>query len=869
MDEVRRKLELIDRQLAGRNLHEQIISTCPLVFVAAGLIAGILIQSVFPLPVPVWFVLLGLLAATAVLSFFIHRLSSVSRYVTAYLALSCFVCLGAIRLTGYGRPQPSDIRHLVPDDRKLATIRGRIVTEPYINRYAGWKFARFKPTDPAASFYLKLNEVQTSTGWAKVAGTVRVQVGEPVVDLRAGDAIQAYCWLERFGPPTNPGQFDMAAYLARRNIFVAASVTSRDAITLLQSSAGGALAILKTHVTRAATQALSGDLSQDEEGAAGRGMLEALLLGYRRDIDNTTYEAFRKTGLLHVVSLSGMHFAILIGSIWWFCKVAGLLKRARAAVCLGVIAVFLLVVPPAAPTVRAAIMSVVFCASYFFRRRPSSYNALALSAIVLLLIRPTQLVEADWQLSFSALLGILLFTGRLENLLHGAAAGWFAADSAERGAFGSRAIRYFGRQVNRAFCAGLAAWLGSAGVLLYHFYTITPLASLWTVLVSPLVSGILTLGFLKILVSFLLPSLSAVLGCVVTLLADWMIRLTELFARVEISQILVGRVSVVPVILYHFVLVFVAFVRVRRAFLKPAIAIVSVSVLVCWLGVGVLQRNYRSDLVLTCLDVGHGQAIVAQLPGKANILFDAGSLYKSDVGTRIVAPFLDYAGIGRIDAVIISHNDTDHINGIPEIVGHCRVGSVYANDAFFDGADTWGTAKWLGDCLREKGLEIKHVPEGLGLASIASVKVLWPNEHSDESQNVSDNDRSQVSLIEYAGVRILLCSDIEEFTQAELLHLYPGLRADVVVVPHHGSGETLGVGFLTHLDTRVVVCSCDKAQYDRMVGGSTSTALSSNRVRSFFTARDGAVGVCVSKDGTIQTHVGAKNDPPILSAQGF
>jgi len=502
-------------------------------------------------------------------------------------------------------------------------------------------------------------------------------------------------------------------------------------------------------------------------------------------------------------------------------------------------------------------MSVVFCASFFFRRRPSAYNALALSAIVLLLIRPTQLVEADWQLSFSALLGILLFTGRLENLLHGAAAGWFAMDPAERGAFGSRAIRYFGRQVNRAFCAGLAAWLGSAGVLLYHFYTITPLASLWTVLVSPLVSAILTLGFLKILLSFLLPSLSAVLGIVVANLADWLIGLTKLFAHVEISQILIGRISVVPVILYYLAIVFVAFVSIRRAFLKPAIAIVTISVLVCSLGVGVLQKKHRANLVLTCLDVGHGQAIVAQLPGKANVLFDAGSLHRSDVGTRIVAPFLDYSGIGQIDAVIISHNDTDHINGVPEIVGHCRVGSVYADEAFFDGADEWGTAKWLNDCLQEKGLEIKHLPEALSLNSSASVKVLWPNEHDDESHNVTDNDRSLVSLIEFAGAKILLCSDIEEFAQTELLALYPGLRADVVVVPHHGSAKTLGANFLAHLDTSVVICSCDRAQYERMIGDSASTPFSPNRAKSFYTARNGAIRVCVSEDGTVQTHVSA------------
>ena len=855
MDDIRRKLELIDRQLTGPNFHERIISTCPLVFVAVGLIAGILIQNMSGVSVYIWLISLVLLALAAVFFFVMPKFSSDARYVTAYLALACFICLGAIRLTSYSQPEPNDIRNLVADEPKLAAIRGTLVTEPYINKYPDWEFARFKPSDPTSGFYLKVTEVESVAGWARVTGTVRVQVGEPVLDLQAGDNIQAYCWLDRFRPPTNPGQFDTAAYLAGSNVFIGVSIELRNGIKLLRSYPAGAFARFRARIRQAATIALVGDLPQEE---TSRGLLQALLLGYRRDIDSDTYEAFRKTGLLHIVSLSGMHFAILIGCIWWFCKAAGLLKSARAAVCLAAIAVFLLVVPPAAPTVRAAIMSAMFCASFFFRRRTSAYNTLALSAIVLLLIRPTQLFQVDWQLSFIALLGIILFTRKLENLLHRITVSWFLTDKAEHGSFITRAIKYFGGQVIMAFSAGLAAWLGAAGVLLLHFGTITPLASLWTVLVSPLVSAILTLGFLKILLSFLLPSLSAVLGIVVTILTDWLIRLTELFSHVEVSEILIGRVSVVPVILYYSLLLFVPFAYFRRAFLKPAIAMVMISVLVCWLGVGQLQRIYRDDLVLTCLDVGHGQAILVRLPGKANVLFDAGSLYGNDIGTRIVSPYLDYIGIRKIDALVISHNDTDHINGIPEVAENCDVRSVYANNAFFDRKDVWGTAEFLNDCLIEKGLEIKRIGEEINLSAGASIKMLWPDEQLYNIKDLSDNDRSLVSLIEFAGVKILLCSDIEEFAQRELLRLNPDLKADVVVVPHHGSATTLDVEFLKHLEADVLICSCGRRQYEMMGRDTESVRYVPAEIRSLCTSEDGAITVFIDKNGVTKTDVFTK-----------
>ncbi|HCO92814.1 MAG TPA: DNA internalization-related competence protein ComEC/Rec2 [Phycisphaerales bacterium] len=853
MDDIRRKLELIDRQLTGPNFHERVISTCPLVFVATGLIAGILIQDASILSVSIWIILLVLTAAATVFVFVMPQFSPAGRYVTAYLALACFVCLGAIRLSSFHQPEPNNIRNFIADEPKLAAIRGAVVTEPYINKYPDWEFARFKPSDATSSFYLKVAEAETIAGWTRVRGTVRVQVGEPVLDLKASDRIQAYCRLDRFRPPTNPGQFDVAAYLARRNIFVGVYIESRDGIKILQSPPAGSLVKLKTRIRQAASSALVGDMPQED---TSRGLLEALLLGYRRDIDSDTYRAFRKTGLLHFISLSGMHLGILVGIIWWLCRIAGLMKPARAAVCAAAVAVFLLVVPLRAPTLRAAIICWVFCASIFFRRRSNPINTLSLAAIILLLIRPTQLFEAGWQLSFAAVLGLLLFTERLHFFLYEKISGlrW------RKGGPKTTVVSYRissrpGPYSLRLFSAGVAAWIGGAGILLYHFYTINPLVSIWTLLVFPLVSVILTLGFLKMILFFPLPTLSRLLGIPAAFLSDILVRIVKVIANFDISQILVGRVSLMPVVLYYCIILFTGYVYFRRPIIKKAICAFLMCSLIIYLGALKWQRTHRDDLVLTCLDVGHGQAILARLPGKANVLFDAGSLYANDIGTRIVSPYLDYIGIRKIDALIISHNDTDHINGIPEIVENCDVRSVYANDAFFDRTDVWGTAEFLNDSLAEKGLEIKRIENVLDLNGTANIEMLWLNEQIYSNQDLSDNDRSQVSLIEFAGTKILLCSDIEKFAQRELLRLRPDLKADVVIVPHHGSTSTLDVDFLEQLDADVLICSCGRRQYERMGRDTKSVMYVPAENKLLCTFEDGAIAVIVEKNGMIKTHV--------------
>jgi competence protein ComEC len=857
MDEIQRKLALIDKQLAWSwaNVHKQIISTAPLLFIVVGLIAGILIQNTLGLPALVWLILIVIFIAATIISYLATRISYLVKeqnlpLITAYLALLCFLCLGAIRLITFQQPKPKDICNLVGNERKLATIRGAIITEPYIQKNQDWKFARFKPADPASGFYLKMEEIKTVDGWAKVSGTVRVRVDEPVLDLKVGDFIQAYCWLDRFQKATNPGQFDIAKYMVRKNIFVAASVKSRDGIELHERSPAGRFVKIKAKLREAVTQALLGNVQAE---SPSEGLLEALLLGYRGNIDSDTYRSFRKTGLLHFISLSGMHLGILVGIIWWLCKTAGLMKPARAIVCIIAIVIFLMIVPLRAPTLRAAIIGFVFCASFLFRRRSNSINTLSLAAIILLLMRPTNLFEAGWQLSFASVLGLVLFCERIHFFLYETIKGLHWRKKAQKTRPFFRIISRPGPYLLRLLSTGITAWLGGAGILLYHFYTINPLTSLWTVVAFPFVALILTIGYLKIILSFLLPTAAWALGAVVTGLSDALIWIVKLLANLDVSQILIGRVSPALIILYYCLILFAGLVYLRRPLIKKLICAVMALTIIVSLVLTKQQWTTRENLIITCLDVGHGQAILVQLPGKANVLFDAGSLHKSDIGRRIVAPFLDYKGINKIDAIVISHNDVDHINGIPEIVEHCEIGGVYANQAFLSETDRWGTAEFLERWLSENGHGIQPAGEELNVGGKAKINILWPTEQICQDKTLGDNDKSVVSLIKFGDRKILLCSDIELFAQQKFLELFPDLKVDVIVVPHHSSVKSIKADFIQRLEADISICSCGQGQYERL-----QAIKQTENASSFYTARDGAITICVNKDGTIRTAAFAK-----------
>jgi competence protein ComEC len=848
LDEIQRKLAEIDRRLAASpaGYFKQIISTAPLLFCAIGLMVGIILQNFAAMAAWVWLTMLGLCVAATFVSLVIRDSWLVrgveTSHILAYLTLICFGCVGAIRLASFYQPGENDIRNFLGGERQLATIRGTIVTKPYASDNPDWAFAKFKFADSGSSFYLKVTEVETINGWAKASGVVRVQVDEPVVDLSMGDFVQLYCWLEGFEGASNPGEFDIAQYLARKRVFIGAAVKTRDGIELLGNRPAGIFAKTKARLRQAAVQALLCQRYPNEESEK---LLLALVLGYRADIDKTILEAFRKTGLLHFICLSGMNFGILIGIVWWICKTIGLMKPGRAVVCLLTAVLFLLVVPENAPAFRAAVMCFAFCGSIFFRRRVNPFNSLALAAIVLLLIKPTGLFDAGWQLSFASVLGILLLSERINRFINDKATDWFGRGNTLRDSRLSQVVVFFGSLVSAGFAVSLAAWSASAGILLYHFGTIQPMTSIWTVIVSPLIAVISVAGYVKLVLAVFVPSIANAMDILIMPLSDFLIWLVKFIASWDISQILIGCVPVVLIILYYGLIAFAAFAYFRRPTPKRVICTVIIICIAGWAGILKWERTHRDDLAISVLDVGHGQAILAQLPGTTNILFDTGSLARSDIGRRVVIPFLQYNGIGKLDAVVLSHGDIDHINGIPEVMSDYRTGFVYASNAFFE--DKRQTTGFLRDELKQKNIAARKIDDLPQMVGPATVKVLWPDKDVLENDGVSDNDKSIVTMIEYAGRRILLSSDIEKFAQKEILRLYPGIKADIVIAPHHGSAKTTEPAFLETLSPDILISSCGRSAVENKL-----VIDPQGDIRGFYTARDGEVTVRVDRNGKIE-----------------
>jgi competence protein ComEC len=849
MDLVQYRLERLDRRNEGLpGQFRRLLETTPLAFCAIGLISGIVIENYLCAGLGVWLSILGVGIVIGVAGCVWSPAMS-RPAIIAIAASLAFASLGGIRFMDRARPPASDVSSIITSEGSIADIRGYVAGPVHVEDRSGWDFARFVRGDLKSGFDLELAQVRCVDGWHNVTGTVRVVVGEPVYDIHPGQPVQLYAFLTDINGQMNPGSFDAKAFYWRLGIAGAAFVDSRAAIDTWQASQPQSMAgKFQSWLRSTAANTLKWGRWQHDETD---GLLEAFLLGTRSDITPETYEAFRRTGLLHYVSLSGMNIAIVIGAVWWFSRTIGITRRRRAILCILGILLFLILVPMQSPILRAGFVGIVFCAEALLRRRTEPINSLALAAIIILLASPLELFSVGWQLSFGCVLGILLFCRPLEfafydtvsritrrNIslddLHTGLAGWLI------------------RNCVLLMATGTAAWLGGGGFMLYHFYNITPLATLWTAITSPLMSVITILGYIKMILSAILPTAGAVLAPVMAFLAWLFIWAVTLMSRVRLSEILIGHVPVWLIVLFYAAILYFPLVYWPRGPVKKVANLLLIMAFVISLGIIRWQRVFPSSAEITLLSVGHGQAVIARLPS-GNYLFDCGSMTIKDCGRKTVLPFLRWEGIEHLDGVFISHTDIDHCNGIGQVIAACHPEDAFDSLPLKDELRSYGK----DELLRKSAGPVFHpVSAGKLMERHRSgMRVLWPDSSAD-IVSAGDNDKSLVSLIEFGGRRVLISSDIQQHAQREMLALYPNLRADVVISPHHGSATSLYRDFYRRLDPNAIVTSCDDTQQQRAL---RSKALPAS-ANTYFTSRDGAVTITIGADSTlsIETFVGTK-----------
>lgn len=692
-----------------------------------------------------------------------------------------------------------DLGNIAAVEPRLVRVRGAIDDEPSVRRHPKNDPLVTRPTNDPTVTTLKVDALEAEGHWVSATGNVRLTVEGPLTSLHVGDRVEVTGWLSRPTGPMNPGEWNYASRLLDDRIRSELRVPhSADAVVRLEP---GSWSVSRSLVSVRGW----GQRGIDERLGAGQGnVASALLLGDNAAMSAREWERYVRTGVIHVLAISGQHLVVLGAFLWVVLRLLGVRRRSAAVIVAAVLLAYALMTGGRPSAMRSAVMACAACGAVLLRTRALPANTFALSWLVVLALNPTDLFTAGFQLSFLCVAvliwGIPVWFPRreptpIEKVVE------------ESRSMTERALRGVVRAIAQAYLVTLILGLATA-----------PLVAYWQNLVSPagivigppailLTTIALIAGFLLIL-AWPLGSLAAPFAWAATqslALCDDVVSAAERmpggcwyvgsvptwwvvgFYTIGAAWLLTGmpdHARLVPV--------------VRRRWLFPA-------AMAGWLLVGLAGSALRPDLDelrVTFLAVDHGGCAVIETPDGRVLLYDAGTTAGPDVTRRQIAPFLWSRGIRRIDEVFVSHADLDHFNGLPALLDRFAVGQVTITPTFAE-KPTAGVRATL-DGLDRRRIAVRTALAGDRFAAgEVDLEVLHPP--ADGPTGV-ENVRSLVLLIRHRGHSILLTGDLEG-PGVDSVISRPVAPIDVLMTPHHGSGANRAGDLAAWARPRLVVAS--------------------------------------------------------------
>jgi competence protein ComEC len=642
-------------------------------------------------------------------------------------------------------------------------------------------------------------------------GRLAIEASEPVPDLPVGGEIEAS------GTLHDPGPWERD-YLARYGIH---QVLVAGEVRLTGDRRGG-LAALADRIRDRSEDAL-------ETGTplAEAELLRGFVLGEDDRIDAATVEDFKRSGLAHLLAVSGENVMLLALLAAPLLALTGIPLRARLVCILALIALYVPVTGAGPSIQRAGVMGAAGVVAALAGRPRSRWHAVLLAACVTLAINPRSGGDPGWQLSFAAVVGILLWAGPIRDLVLGRGGGVEGQTSA-----GWRRALAEGAGVT------VAATLSTAPLMAHHFEAVSVAAVPANLLVLPAVAPLMWLGMLAALVGQLpwlpvqpLTGLAGLLAAYVAQVAHWLG--APGWARATVS--LPGPSEVLGAYAALGLAVWIASASWRRRLgMWPPLGlsrslIVVVAVGACTAGLAGLLRSspgadLRAALRVTVLDVGQGDAILLEPPGSAPLLVDGGPP-GDDLRQE-----LEDRGISRLAAAVITHDQSDHSAGIIELLGAFPVHRLFYAEP---GRDFLAA-------VRGAGVGATSIAQGYELASGAlRIDVLWPPRSLLAGPAPTDpNQAALVLLVRWHGFRMLLTADAE----AEAVPIDPG-PIDALKVAHHGSEDAGLEALLDRTAPRLAVISVGAENPYGHPAPATLAALAEHHVPTLRTDESGDVTV--------------------------
>ena len=659
--------------------------------------------------------------------------------------------------------------------------------------------------------------------------------------LTEGETLVVHAALRPFQTFRNPGAFDYAAHMRNEGVGAWAVVKAKD-LTTAPPSAKESWRAVRHRFRRQIETKFFATAPTQRAGA----LLTALILGDRSHLTQPMRDAFAKTGTAHLLAISGLHLGIVatlfyglltrLLSLWERLLIKGRVQRLAALLTLIPLFLYALLSGMAPSTQRALVAATLFLLTLALHEEVDIPTTLGLAATLILMAHPPALFSLSFQLSFSAVVAIV--------------AGLYHARLLPQGNLTPPNRRWADR-IRLFAVPPTCAWLGTAPLIWFHFGYVAPAGLAANLLIVPLASLLLIpMALLGTFAAPMVSPLAQLLFWGSGLLSEFLLILVDLFHAIPGAAITLPLPSPETVTALM-VGIFSLLLAPKKQFKGPLVIAAVCAIFLCATGLRAIHsRFFAPHLAITVLDVGQGSACVISFPGKRRWLVDGGFARPGgfDTGRFAVMPYLQSQGILTLDAVVLSHPESDHMGGLVHIFNELNVRTLIRSH--HDGkGKLWET---FMEAVERSGARQILIHENTPDWRVAQTRIACLNPSSGPSMykgRGATNNNSLVLALTHGNQTCLLTGDILKQAEKRLVETHgDALGADLLMVPHHGSKSSSTLPFLTKVAPRLAAISVGKNRRYNLPSEDVVSRYAHPHCQLFQTHKNGAITFTIHKD---------------------
>lgn len=640
--------------------------------------------------------------------------------------------------------------------------------------------------DYKKTYTIKVEEINGDKKYKNTKLLLDIKKSELKEEPEFGDEIEIIGELKKPNGARNYKGFDYKQYLKSKKIYATVSsenykIISKNKIDIISKVINSVQNNMKSNINK---------ILNEEEAALCIG----ILVGDREAISEQTEDNFKKSNLTHMLAVSGSHITYIINALAMLLGKTS--KRTSKIFTIIILIFFMALTGFTFSVIRACIMGILVLLASLMYRKPDTINNLGISSFIILLFNPYAISDAGFLLSYGGTIGIVLLGDKIENAI-------YKEENKNKNII-NKIIKY----IIISFSITLSANLIIIPIMAYNFSTVSFTFWISNILAAPIMEIATIFGFIIYFISIFFIPLAKFLGIFLNLLLYLLLKIAEVSSLIPGSSIYIKTPYIIECIIYYlFIVLWLKWDYIKNAIkVKKILKVLVASSILLIIFSSIFICCFPKTLKIYFVDVGQGDCTLIKTPTNKHILIDGGGseFGNFDVGESTLLPYLLDRRITTIDYMLISHFDSDHIDGLFAVMENLKIKNIIISK---QGEKSDNFIRFQ-ELVKNKKVNVLVVKKGdrIQIDKYSYFEILFPEKNLIQDNVLNNN--SIVANFCSIGLKILFTGDIEEIAENRLCELYRDtdkLKSTILKVAHHGSKTSSTAKFLELVTPKIAL----------------------------------------------------------------